>query len=168
MLLCVFFNFINLQINRTYIRIKEMKLRNAIGASKRNDQPAITGIFIDDIYSYFICLEFNGNYISPVQVYIFHTTIDSKELYVDMIKISLFSWIITLSISLPISFRFIQAISQLLVSGGVAPHRKSGFRKIAMTIQLGICVFFLLMCAFILLKQTSLMKNKNLGFEKKA
>lgn len=34
-----------------------------------------------------------------------------------------------------------------------------------MTIQLGICVFFL-MCAFILLKQTSLMKNKNLGFEK--
>ena len=100
----------------------------------------------------------------PLFKYIFHTTIDSKELYVDMIKISLFSWIITLSISLPISFRFIQT-SQLLVSGGVAPHRKSGFRKIAMTIQLGICVFFL-MCAFILLKQTSLMKNKNLGFEK--
>ena len=35
LLLCVFFNFINLQINRTYIRIKEMKLRNAIGASKK-------------------------------------------------------------------------------------------------------------------------------------
>lgn len=164
LLLCVFFNFINLQINRTYIRIKEMKLRNAIGASKKE---MISQLLLEYSLMIFIATLFAWSLMEitfPLFKYIFHTTIDSKELYVDMIKISLFSWIITLSISLPISFRFIQT-SQLLVSGGVAPHRKSGFRKIAMTIQLGICVFFL-MCAFILLKQTSLMKNKNLGFEK--
>ena len=164
LLLCVFFNFINLQINRTYIRIKEMKLRNAIGASKKE---MISQLLLEYSLMIFIATLFAWSLMEitfPLFKYIFHTTIDSKELYVDMIKISLFSWIITLSISLPISSRFIRT-SQLLVSGGVAPHRKSGFRKIAMTIQLGICVFFL-MCAFILLKQTSLMKNKNLGFEK--
>lgn len=164
LLLCVFFNFINLQINRTYIRIKEMKLRNTIGASKKE---MISQLLLEYSLMIFIATLFAWSLMEitfPLFKYIFHTTIDSKELYVDMIKISLFSWIITLSISLPISFRFIRT-SQLLVSGGVAPHRKSGFRKIAMTIQLGICVFFL-MCAFILLKQTSLMKNKNLGFEK--
>lgn len=164
LLLCVFFNFINLQINRTYIRIKEMKLRNAIGASKKE---MISQLLLEYSLMIFIATLFAWSLMEitfPLFKHIFHTTIDSKELYVDMIKISLFSWIITLSISLPISFRFIRT-SQLLVSGGVAPHRKSGFRKIAMTIQLGICVFFL-MCAFILLKQTSLMKNKNLGFEK--
>ncbi len=141
-----------------------MKLRNAIGASKKE---MISQLLLEYSLMIFIATLFAWSLMEitfPLFKYIFHTTIDSKELYVDMIKISLFSWIITLSISLPISFRFIQT-SQLLVSGGVAPHRKSGFRKIAMTIQLGICVFFL-MCAFILLKQTSLMKNKNLGFEK--
>ena len=36
LLLCVFFNFTNLLLNRIYLRNKEMKLRNAIGADKKN------------------------------------------------------------------------------------------------------------------------------------
>ena len=35
LLLCVFFNFTNLLLNRIYLRNKEMKLRNAIGADKK-------------------------------------------------------------------------------------------------------------------------------------
>jgi ABC-type antimicrobial peptide transport system permease subunit len=35
LLLCVFFNFINLLLNRIYQRIKEIRLRNSIGAGKR-------------------------------------------------------------------------------------------------------------------------------------
>lgn len=36
LLLCVFFNFTNLLLNRIYLRNKEMKLRNAIGADKKD------------------------------------------------------------------------------------------------------------------------------------
>ena len=164
LLLCVFFNFINLQINRTYIRIREMKLRSAIGAGKKD---MICLLLLEYSLMIFIATLLAWSLMevtSPLFRHVFHTAIGNKDLYADMIKISLFSWIITILISLPLSLRFIRT-SQLLVSGGVAPHRKSWFRKIAMTVQLGICVFFL-MCAFILLKQTSLMKNKNLGFEK--
>ena len=91
LLLCVFFNFINLQINRTYIRIKEMKLRNAIGASKKE---MISQLLLEYSLMIFIATLFAWSLMEitfPLFKYIFHTTIDSKELYVDMIKISLFS-----------------------------------------------------------------------------
>lgn len=164
LLLCVFFNFINLQINQTYIRSREMKLRTAIGACKKE---MIVQLLLE--YSLLIIvatiLAWSIMEITlPLFKLIFATTIDNKELYADMVKISLLSWLITLLISLPLSYRFIRT-SQLLISGGTAPQRKGRFRKIAMTAQLGICIFFL-MSAFIMLKQTSLMKNKNLGFEK--
>lgn len=164
LLLCVFFNFINLQINQTYIRSREMKLRTAIGACKKE---MIVQLLLE--YSLLIIvatiLAWSIMEITlPLFKLIFATTIDNKELYADMVKISLLSWLITLLISLPLSYRFIRT-SQMLISGGTAPQRKGRFRKIAMTAQLGICIFFL-MSAFIMLKQTSLMKNKNLGFEK--
>ena len=164
LLLCVFFNFINLQTNRTYIRVREMKLRSAIGAGKKE---MIYQLLLEYSLMIFIAILLAWSLMevtSPLFRHVFRTAIGNKELYADMIKISLFSWAITLLISLPLALRFIRT-SQLLVSGGARPHQKSQFRKIAMTAQLGICVFFL-MCAFILLKQTSLMKNKNLGFEK--
>lgn len=164
LLLCVFFNFINLQVNRTYIRTREMKLRTAIGASQKE---MICQLLLEYSLLIFIAMIVAWSLMeitSPLFKHIFDTDIENKVLYADMIKICLLSWIITLLISLPLSFRFIRA-SQLLISGGVAPHRKGGFRKIAMTVQLGICVFFL-MSAFIMLRQTSLMKHKDLGFNK--
>lgn len=164
LLLCVFFNFINLQVNRTYIRIQEMKLRSAIGAGKKE---MICQLLLEYSLLIFIATILAWSLmeiILPLFKHIFDTTIEKKDLYADMIKISLLSWVITLFISLPVSFRFIRT-TQLLVSGGVAPHRKGWFRKIAMTAQMGICVFFL-MSAFIMIRQTSLMKNKDLGFEK--
>ena len=164
LLLCVFFNFINLQINRTYIRMREMKLRSAIGAGK---QDMLCQLLLEYSLLIFIAILLAWSLMeitSPLFRLVFDTSIEGKELYADMIKIALLSWLSTLCISLPLSFRFIRT-SQLLVSGGVAPHQKGWFRKIAMTIQLGICVFFL-MSAFILIRQTTLMGNKDLGFEK--
>ncbi|RHR42007.1 ABC transporter permease [Parabacteroides sp. AF18-52] len=164
LLLCVFFNFINLQINRTYIRIREMKLRCAIGAGKKE---MLCQLLLEYSLLIFIATLLAWSLMeitAPLFRHVFDTTLDSKDLYADMIKTSLLSWLITIFISLPLSFRFIRT-SQLLASGGVAPHRKNWFRKIALTIQLGICVFFL-MSAFILIRQTNLMGHKDLGFEK--
>lgn len=164
LLLCVFFNFINLQINRTYIRTREMKLRSAIGADKKE---MLCQLLLEYSLLIFLAILLSWSLMEvtlPLFRQAFDTSIESKELYADMITISLLSWLITLFISLPLSFRFIRT-SQLLVSGGVAPQQKGRFRKIAMTIQLGICVFFL-MSTFILIRQTALMRNKDLGFEK--
>ena len=79
-----------------------MKLRNAIGACKKE---MISQLLLEYSLMIFIATLFAWSLMEitfPLFKYIFHTTIDSKELYVDMIKISLFSWIITLTISLPI------------------------------------------------------------------
>ena len=67
-------------------------------------------------------------------------------------------------VSLPLFLHFVRA-SSLLISGGISPTRKSGFRKISMTLQLCICIFFL-MSTFIMFRQISFMKHKNLGFQK--
>ena len=164
LLLCVFFNFTNLLLNRIYLRNKEMKLRNAIGADKKNlviqlllELTLLVGI------SFLLAsclLELTAGDFSRL----FQTTLQRKLLFSHLCIITGISCLILTIVSLPLFLHFVRA-SSLLISGGISPTRKSGFRKISMTLQLCICIFFL-MSTFIMFRQISFMKHKNLGFRK--
>ena len=164
LLLCVFFNFTNLLLNRIYLRNKEMKLRNAIGADKKNlviqlllELTLLVGI------SFLLAsclLELTAGGFS----HLFDTTLQRKLLFSHLCIIAGISWLTLMIVSLPLFLHFVRA-SSLLISGGISPTRKSGFRKISMTLQLCICIFFL-MSTFIMFRQISFMKHKNLGFQK--
>ena len=164
LLLCVFFNFTNLLLNRIYLRNKEMKLRNAIGADKKNlviqlllELTLLVGI------SFLLAsclLELTVGGFS----HLFETTLQRKLLFSHLCIITGISWLILTIVSLPLFLHFVRA-SSLLISGGISPTRKSGYRKISMILQLCICIFFL-MSTFIMFRQISFMKHKNLGFQK--
>lgn len=164
LLLCVFFNFTNLLLNRIYLRNKEMKLRNAIGADKKNlviqlllELTLLVGI------SFLLAsclLELTAGGFSRL----FETTLQRKLLFNHLCIITGISWLILTVVCLPLFLHFVRA-SSLLISDGISPTRKSGFRKISMTLQLCICIFFL-MSTFIMFRQISFMKHKDLGFQK--
>lgn len=164
LLICVFFNFTNLLLNRIYLRNKEMKLRNAIGANKKNlviqlllELTLLVGI---SILLASCLLELTAGSFSRL----FETTLQQKQLFSHLCIISGVSWLILTIICLPLFLHFVRT-SSLLASRGIAPTRKSGFRKTSMTLQLCICIFFL-MSTFIMFKQISFMKQKDLGFQK--
>lgn len=164
LLLCVFFNFINLLLNRIYQRIKEIRLRNSIGAGKRElITQLLTELTLQTAIAFalaFCLLEVTSSLFCRT----FETGITNREFYNSLIINTLLSWGVLIVISFPLLLRFIRN-SSLMLSGGLSPNRKGSFRKVSMTIQLGICVFFL-MSTFIMLRQISLMKHKDLGFQK--
>lgn len=164
LLLCVFFNFINLLLNRIYQRIREIRLRNSIGAGKRElIIQLLTELTLQTSIAFvlaFCLLELTSSLFCKT----FDTKIAAPDFYTSLIIITLVSWGILIVVSFPLLLRFIRT-SSLMLSGGISANRKGTFRKVSMTIQLGICVFFL-MSTFIMLRQISLMKHKDLGFQK--
>ena len=164
LLLCVFFNFINLLLNRIYQRIKEIRLRNSIGAGKRElIIQLLTELTLQTGIAFvlaFCLLELTSSLFCKT----FDTKIADPDFYTSLIIITLVSWGVLIVVSFPLLLRFIRT-SSLMLSGGISANRKGSFRKVSMTIQLGICVFFL-MSTFIMLRQISLMKHKDLGFQK--
>lgn len=164
LLLCVFFNFINLLLNRIYQRIREIRLRNSIGAGKRElIIQLLTELTLQTSIAFvlaFCLLELTSSLFCKT----FDTKIADPDFYTSLIIITLVSWGVLIVVSFPLLLRFIRT-SSLMLSGGISANRKGTFRKVSMTIQLGICVFFL-MSTFIMLRQISLMKHKDLGFQK--
>lgn len=164
LLLCVFFNFINLLLNRIYLRNKEMKLRSAIGADKKSliiqlllELTLLVGI------SFLLAsclLELTTDSFSRL----FETTLQPIRLFSHLCVITGIGWLILTIVCLPLFLHFVRT-SSLLISGGISPTRKSSFRKISITFQLCICIFFL-MSTFIMFRQISFMKHKDLGFQK--
>lgn len=165
LLFCVFFNFINLLLNRILQRNKEMKLRNAIGASRGELMLQLqlelsVQLFLAFILT-FIFLEVGNAGFSRM----FETEIVKNELFSQFATTAFLSWIFLSVISLFPIFRFVN-FSSLIASGGVVQVHKQGlFRKISIGLQLVICVFFFT-SAFILYRQVDFMTHKDLGFEK--
>lgn len=164
LLLCVFFNFTNLLLNRVYLRNKEMKLRNAIGAGKKDlvIQLLLELTFLVGI-SFLLAsclLELTAGSFSRL----FETTLQQARLFGHLCVIAGMSWLILTVVCLPLFLHFVRA-SSLLISGGIMPTRKSSFRRVSMALQLCICIFFL-MSTFIMFRQISFMKQKDLGFQK--
>ena len=162
LLLCVFFNFTNLLLNRIYQRKREIKLRNAIGADRKG---LLFQLFIEltllvlisSLLS-FCLLELTFGLFTQT----FETSVPQPTLLADLLLNAIFSWLLLGAICLPLLSRFIRS-SSLLVSGETAPQKKGQFRRISICLQLGICIFFL-MSTFIMFRQISFMKHKDLGF----
>lgn len=164
LLLCIFFNFVNLLINRVYQRMKEIKLRSAIGAGKKElIVQLLTELTLQMVIAYMLAFCLMEITAEPFRQ-AFETSIEKFDLYKGLVINTLLSWCILVAVTLPLLLRFIRTAS-LLISGGVSPHQKGSFRKVSMTMQLGICLFFM-MSTFIMVRQISLMKQKDLGFEK--
>lgn len=164
LLLCVCFNFMNLLLNRIYLRSKEMKLRSAIGAGKSDlicllltELTLQVGI----VFVVALCMQ-EVSATSFCQTFGLFTA--QKEIMTSLVINALLCWGILVCILFPFFLYFVRT-SSLLVTAEVTPIRKGLFRKISMTIQLGICVFFL-MSVFIMGRQIALMKHKDLGFTK--
>lgn len=164
LLLCVFFNFTNLLLNRVYLRKQEMKLRNAVGANKKQLClqlfTELTLLILISLLLACCILEATTGMFKQA----FETSIPQKQLFTDLFLLAAGSWIILITICMPLLLSFIRS-SSLLVSGGNGPKKKGHYRKVSMCLQLGICIFFL-MSTFIMFRQISFMKNKDLGFDK--
>lgn len=163
LLLCVFFNFTNLLVNRIYVRNREMKLRNAIGAGRKQMilqlMVELTLLVAISIFLAFCLLELT---IQPFSK-IFETEMPRAQLFRDLGVFSLLSWALLAAVCLPLLLRFIRS-SSLLVSAGTVTSRRGTFRKVSLTAQLCICIFFL-MSTFIMFRQIYFMKHKDLGFK---
>lgn len=163
LLLCVFFNFTNLLLNRIYVRNREMKLRNAIGAERKHLilqlMVELTSLVLISVFVAFCLLEITLQPFSEI----FKTDLPRMQLFRDLGIAALLSWALLAAICLPLLLHFIRS-SALLVSAGTVTSRRGMFRKISMAAQLCICIFFL-MSTFIMFRQISFMKHKDLGFE---
>lgn len=164
LLLCVFFNFANLLLNRIYQRSKEMRLRSAIGAGKNSliGQLLIElslQLLLATLLAYCLLEIF-----TPAFGKLFETEIITDSLLKLFLMISLSGWCILIATTLPVLLHFIRR-SSLLLSSGTQASQKSFFRKASMVVQISICVFFL-MCTCIIGHQISFMQHKKLGFNK--
>lgn len=163
LLLCVFFNFTNLLLNRIYGRNREMKLRNAIGAERKHLilqlMVELTLLVLIGVFVAFCLLEITLQPFSEI----FKTELPRTSLFRDLGIAALLSWALLTGVCLPLLLHFIRS-SALLVSAGTVTSRRSRFRKVSLTAQLCICIFFL-MSTFIMFRQISFMKHKDLGFK---
>lgn len=163
LLLCVFFNFTNLLLNRIYLRNREMKLRNAIGAERKQLilqwVVEMTLLVLISVFVAFCLLEITFQPFSEI----FKTELPRLSLFRDLGIAALLSWLLLATICLPLLLRFIRS-SSLLISAGTVTSRRDAFRKISMIAQLCICIFFL-MSTFIMFRQILFMKHKDLGFK---
>lgn len=164
LLLCVFFNFVNLLLNRTYQRGKEMRLRDALGAGKRS---LLSQLLIELSLQLIIAITLAYCLLEISRATfgkLFETEIVQSDLSNQFFLIALSSWCFLIAIILPILLHFIRR-SSLLLSGGIQANQKPLFRKVSMVLQIGICVFFL-MCTGIIGHQISFMRQKDLGFNR--
>ncbi|MDL2245481.1 ABC transporter permease [Parabacteroides sp. OttesenSCG-928-J18] len=165
LLLSVFFNFINLLFNRTYQRTKEVKTRSAVGADKK---ALLMQLFIEisiqvllGVFLAACLLELT----SPLFEKILEIPLDRKSSFTTLLWISLYSWVIIVAVCLPFLSRFISK-TRFVLSGDRQRFYKANLRKTSLTLQVGICVFFLF-SVFVVGRQISFMQVKDLGFNKK-
>jgi ABC-type antimicrobial peptide transport system permease subunit len=164
LLFCVFFNFINILLNRIHQRIREMRLRSALGARKQTLLAQllceITVQAVLAILLAFCLFELSGDTFMRL----FETKIVKGDFLRHLFLISCLSWVVIVAVSLPLLLRFIRS-TNLPVSGGTPAHRRGDFRRTGLIVQTGICVFFLL-CALIIGRQIAFMQQKDLGFKR--
>lgn len=130
LLLCVFFNFINLLLNRIYQRIKEIRLRNSIGAGKRElIIQLLTELTLQTGIAFvlaFCLLELTSSLFCKT----FDTKIADPDFYTSLIIITLVSWGVLIVVSFPLLLRFIRT-SSLMLSGGISANRKGSSARSA-------------------------------------
>ncbi|NDW13579.1 ABC transporter permease [Bacteroides sp. 214] len=164
LLICVFLNFLNLWMNRVNQRIKEMRLRHAIGAKKHT----LIGQLLTEVVLQFLFILLLSccmiEVLLPLLSTFFNITMLPDGLWRNFFIAYLIGLITMLLLCYPLLLIFIRR-SALTLSGGVQAHHASMTRKVAMTFQVGICVAFIF-SALSIGHQVQYMMNKELGFKK--
>lgn len=165
LLICAFFNFLNLIFNHFFQRAKEVKLRDSLGAGRKR---LLVQLLVEISLQVFVALFLSVSLLELTMAAFqqqFETHVDRSDLLVEFAVISLLSWLVLLLVSaIPLS-RFIRTSSCRYASAAGSHVSQARFRKVSIGIQLLISVFFIF-SASSLFRQVSYMNNTDWGFNK--
>lgn len=165
LLLCVLVNYTNLYISNIYGRDREMRLRHAVGAGKKELLfQAIAELCVQFLLIFLLSCCFIELFM-PVFSNILNVEIDKKALWVNFIVVTLVGFVLVSLIQIPLFLYFIRSAALQTSAAGKRAHRSSMVRKTLMVFQVGICVVFLF-SALGTGKQIVYLSNKDLGFDK--
>ncbi|MDR2956190.1 MAG: ABC transporter permease [Prevotella sp.] len=162
LLLCAVFNFLNLYVNRILQRIREFKLRKAVGAQNKTIIRQLQIELICHLIIIFViglCLLL---YITPFFEQRFETEILVSKLIPEYILFSFTVFVLIFFICFFAESRIIRFTS---LSQSFKGSNYKSFRNASIALQLVICIFFL-MSAFVFYRQVSFMGNFEWGFKK--
>lgn len=165
LLICAFFNFLNLLFNRFLQRTREIKLRDSLGAGQQTLLLQFSlEIGIQIIIALLLSLALL-EIIAPSFEQQFETYIIRDNLIKEFIILSLFSLFTLLLISWGPLHKLIHFASDLKGNNRTRQISQARFRQISISIQLIISVFFIF-SAFALFRQVYYMNNTDWGFNK--
>lgn len=163
--LCVLVNYTNLYFNSMYGRTREMMLRHAVGAGKKQLlSQAIAELSIQFILIFILSCCFI-ELLLPVFTNILNISMDKSSLWTSLFYVTLIALAIVFLIQIPLFLYFIRNASLQVSALGSKAHQSAIFRKTLMIFQVGICVGFML-CALGTGKQIFYFSQKDIGFQK--
>jgi ABC-type antimicrobial peptide transport system permease subunit len=164
LLICVFLNFVNLWFNRVYQRVREIRLRHAVGAERK---ALIVQLLMECFLQFVLILLLSCCLIEillPLFSRAFGIRVEVAHLWINFLLVYLAGVGLILLCCFPLLFVFIRK-SALQPSGGIQGHQATFVRKVVMVFQVGVCVAFLF-CAIAVGRQVYYMMHKDLGFKK--
>ena len=164
LLCCVLFNFLNLFLNRYYQRTREVKLRKSVGA---NDIILMKQLMTEALFHGLMACLISGcliEVLTPFFEEIFQISIQKNTLWLEYLAIAFISLsCIGIILTVPI-IQFIQVSTKQSLVNKVRPHRHHIFRRISLSLQLVICLFFLTSTG-VLYMQLRFIHNVDVGFD---
>ena len=164
LLCCVLFNFMNLFLNRYYQRVREVKLRKAVGAS-------ITKLLLQvmvEIMSYVFLGALICGCIIELSMPLFEDMFGIGIPKSDIMYLYLYVFLVTLAVMLVMllvpSWQFIRSVGHQSLTGRPESAGRNQVRRIGLAVQLVICLFFLA-SASSLYRQLRFMNGTDLGFD---
>lgn len=165
LLLCAFFNFLNLRFNHFFQRYREIKLRDSLGATPGN---LLVQLLLEISLQVFAALLVAGVLIElciPLFEQQFETHIFRSHLFAQFGLIALTSWGVLMLVAVFPLKRFIHKASAVTATRETQRTSEATFRRISIEVQLIISIFFIL-SAITLFRQTYYMNHTDWGFNK--
>lgn len=163
LLCCILFNFCNLFLNRYYQRIREVKLRKSVGANTlKLLAQVVTEIMAYTILGNLLCgclIELGIPFFEET----FGITISKPVIWKEYLWMSIVVLLVILGLLLPLVWHFIRSVGHRSLIGKPQAGNRNRVRRIALSIQLAICIFFLASGAS-LYRQISYMEHSDLGY----
>ena len=164
LLCCVLFNFMNLFLNRYYQRIREVKLRKAVGASTLKLLiQVMMEIMLYGVAGVLVC----GCFIElgiPFFEEMFGIGIPKADIMWEYFHLGVLMLIVMQVLLLFPAWQFIRSVSKQVLTGVPQSRGRNQMRRIGLAIQLVICLFFLA-SATSLYRQLRFMNDTDLGYD---
>ena len=166
LLCCVLFNFMNLFLNRYYQRVREVKLRKAVGASTVK---LLLQVMVE-IMSYVLLGALICGCIIELSLPLFEDIFGIGIPKSNIMYLYLYVFLVALAVIqvllLLLSWQFIRSVGRQSLTGRPESSGRNQVRRVGLAIQLVICLFFLA-SASSLYRQLHFMNDTDLGFDTK-